>query len=130
MVTLNSVMKKLKAIYESLSVNARDIFSTLFWITGVLLITQIIAIVGDSLGVDLHDIKDFVFAIGKFAAVALCGVGYLVHVTFRQSLGQFDINKFMETWNTKFTDKEKLEWFFKISIAGLIAAALVFSIGV
>jgi hypothetical protein len=35
----------------------------------------------------------------------------------------------MTTWKS-LTPKERLEWFFKISIAGIIAASLLFSIGV
>lgn len=122
-------MNKLKSIWNSISVNSRDIVSTLVWITLILLTTQIIAIVGNKFGIDLNDVKDFIFAIGKFAAVALCGVGYLTHITFRQSLGAHDTNEFIDTWN-KLEPKERLGWFFKVSIAGIIAAALVFSIGV
>jgi hypothetical protein len=127
---LSTIKSKISGAYESLAVNVRDIVSTLFWITLILLITQIIASIGDGLKVDLHDIKSFVFAIGKFAAVTLCGVGYLAHVTFRQSLGSYDLNEFMDTWKYALSPKERLEWFFKVSCVGIIAAAIVFSIGV
>ena len=116
--------------WASLAVNARDIVSTTACIVVVLFITQLITTVGMKLGIDLHDLKSFVFAVAKFAFVALCGVGYLTHVTFRDSMGECDTTELMATWKTVLTPKERLEWFLKIAMAGLIAAALVFSIGV
>lgn len=127
---LEEIKAKLGGAWKSVSLNLRDIVSTLLWIIAILFVTQVIAIVGDKVGIDLHDLKSFVFAIGKFAAVVLCGVGYLTHITFRQSLGEHDLNEFLDTWKNVLTPKDRIEWFFKISIAGLIAAALVFAIGV
>ncbi len=113
-----------------MAVNVRDIVSTLICIIAILFISNLITIVGDKFGINLHDIKDFVFAIGKFAAVALCGVGYITHITFRDSLGLHDEAEFINTWKNILTPKERLEWFFKVSLVGLIAASIVFSIGV
>ena len=127
---LLGTLRRLLGIFNSIIANSRDIISTLFWIIAILFITQIISSVGDKFGVDLHNIKDFVFAIGKFAAVALCGVGYITHITFRESLGDHDQNEFMKTWNEVLTPKERLDWFFKMCIAGLISASIIFSIGV
>ena len=124
------MINKLKSVWESVTANIRDITSSAICIIGVLFITQIIASVGTSLGIDLHDIKSFMFAIAKFAFVALCGVGYITHITFRDSLGEHDKNEFMNTWKNVLTPKERFDTFLKISIAGLIAASLVFSIGV
>ena len=123
-------MKKMKSLWASISVNGRDIISTMICIVAVLFVTQAIASVGDKLGISLHDLKSFVFAVAKFAFVALCGVGYITHVTFRESLGEHDKNEFMDTWRNVLTAKERFEWFLKVSIAGLIAASIVFSIGV
>ena len=117
-------------VWGSIAVNARDIISTLVWITAVLFVTQVISTTGDKFGIDLHDIKSFVFAIGKFAAVALCGVGYISHITFRDSLGEIDRTEFMTTWKEVLTPKERLDWFFRVVLVGLIAASIVFSIGV
>ena len=123
-------MKTLKTLWASISINGRDILSTLFWITAIISITQIITSVGNSLNFDLHDLKNFVFAIGKFAAVALLGCGYITHLTFSQSLGEFDRTEFMSTWSNALTPKERLDYFMKIIFIGLVAAAIVFSIGV
>ena len=124
------MLDKLKNIWSSIAVNARDIVSTTVCIILVLFVTQLIAALGTTLGIDLHDLKSFVFAVAKFAFVALCGVGYLTHVTFRDSMGECDTNELMATWKNVLTPKERLEWFMKIAMVGLIAAALVFSIGV
>ena len=124
------IKKFLGSIYHSIAVNIRDIVSTILLITGILFVTNLISVVSLKFGIDISDTKDFVFALGKFAAVALCGVGYLCHITFRQSLGAFDSKEFMSTWKLILTPKERLEWFFRVAIAGLIAAAIVFSIGV
>lgn len=128
--TLNKNMDKFKSFFKSLSVNGRDIISTLIWIVAVLFVAQVIAVVGDKLGVDLSDIKDFVFAIGKFATAALLGVGYLTHITFRQSLGEHDSKDFMTSWHEDFSRKEKTEWFLKICLVGLSVAGVVLAIGV
>lgn len=127
---IKKVLGNIAQIYQSIAINGRDIISTLLLITGVLFITNLISVIGLHFGIDISETKDFVFALGKFAAVALCGVGYLCHVTFRHSLGEHDRNEFMSTWRLILTPRERLEWFFKVAIAGLIAAALVFSIGV
>lgn len=121
---------KLKSAWASVTVNARDIVSTTICIVFVLFLTQIIAAVGDKFGIDFHDLKSFIFAVAKFAFVALCGVGYLTHITFRDSMGECDTNELMATWKNVLTPKERLEWFMKIAMVGLIAAALVFSIGI
>ena len=123
-------MKALKTIWESVSANGRDIISTLFWIVSVLFITQIISSVGTKVGFDIHELRNFIFAIGKFAAAVLLGIGYLTHLTFAQSLGLFDKEEFMNVWTTVLTPKERLDYFFKMSMVGLAAAALVFSLGV
>ena len=94
----DKIVSFFKGVWSSVATNSRDIISTLFWITAVLFVTQLIASVGNACSVDLHDIKNFVFAIGKFAAAALVGVGYISHITFRDSLGQHDQNEFMDTW--------------------------------
>lgn len=127
---MNKVKTFFVKYFKSLTINIRDIVSTLFWIACILFVSEIITSVGGVFGLDLHDLKDFVFAIGKFAAVALCGVGYLTHITYRDSLGEHDEKEFIKTWNEVLTPKERLEWFFKVSLVGLISAALVFSIGV
>ena len=127
---MNVMLNKLKSAWGSVAANIRDIVSTTICIIGVLFVTQIITSVGTGLGIDLHDLKSFMFATAKFAFVALCGVGYITHVTFRESLGDHDKNEFMDTWKNVLTPKERFDTFLKISIAGLIAAALVFSIGV
>ncbi len=127
---MNKIKSFISKYYISLTANIRDIVSTLICIVAILFISNLITIIGDKFGINLHDIKDFVFAIGKFAAVALCGVGYITHITFRDSLGLHDEAEFMNTWKNILTPKERLEWFFKVSLVGLIAAAIVFSIGV
>jgi hypothetical protein len=126
----DKIVSFFKGVWTSVAANSRDIISTLFWITAVLFVTQLIASVGNACSVDLHDIKNFVFAIGKFAAATLVGVGYISHITFRDSLGQHDQNEFMETWKNVLTPKERLEWFFKVTLVGLVAAVICFSVGV
>ena len=127
---ITKIKTMLSNIWGSIAINARDIISTLVWITAILFVTQLISTTGDKLGYDLHDIKSFVFAIGKFAAVALLGIGYISHITFRDSLGALDRTEFMNTWNNVLTPKERLDWFFKVVLVGLISASIVFSIGV
>jgi hypothetical protein len=122
-------MQIIKNLWNSTTANIRDIIGTLLIIGAILCVTNIVAEVSDKIGVNLDLTRDFVFALGKFAAVALCGVGYLTQVTFHDSLGKFDSDGFMSAWES-LTQGEKLGWFFKVSIAGIIAAALVFSIGV
>lgn len=127
---INKFFLNISALYRSIAINGRDIIATLLLIAGVLFVTNLISTIGTNFGIDISDTKDFIFALGKFGAVTLCGVGYLTQVTFRQSLGKFDSTEFMRTWNSVFTPRERLEWFFKIVMVGIIAAALVFSIGV
>jgi hypothetical protein len=121
----------IKSIYSSIILNWRDLFVTFLVITVILGFTNIVTSISDKCGLNLDDLRDFIFALGKFAAVVLCGVGYLTHVTFRGSLGKFDAKGLMETWNSpEMTDKERFGWFMKTCFVGIIAAALVFSIGV
>ena len=120
-------MKTIRSLWASISVNGRDIISTMICIVAVLFVTQAITSIGDRLGISLHDLKSFVFAVSKFAFVALCGVGYITHVTFRESLGEHDKNEFMDTWRNVLTAKERFEWFLKVSIAGLIVSVLNFT---
>ena len=126
----SKLKNKIARFYKSVMLNFRDILSTLIWITLILFIAQIVTITGDKFGIDIHDVRDFVFALGKFSAAILCGVGYISHVTFRDSLGDHDEAEFMNTWNNILTPKERLDWYFRIISVGVIAAAIIFSIGV
>lgn len=126
-----NVWESVVSVAKSFWQNVRDIISTLLFLVGVVFVTQMITVVGQKFGVDIHPVRDFVFAIAKFAAVLLCGVGYLTHVTFRQSLGKFDnSDEFMNVWNNILTPKDRFEWFMKAVGIGIVAAALCFAVGV
>lgn len=127
---LNNFMNKIKNIFKSIFVNGRDIISTLVCIVAIMFVAQLITLGGDKIGLDLNDIKDFVFAIGKFATAALLGVGYLTHITFRQTFGKHDTDELMNSWKDDFSRKEKTTWFFRATLVGLAVAGLVLSIGV
>jgi hypothetical protein len=120
---------KLLNILKSIKLNGRDISVTLIMIVIVLFVANVVAALSAKMGLDLDLTRDFIFAVGKFAAIMLCGVGYLTHITFRGSLGKFDAEQFDQAWSA-LPQSDKFGWFMKAVFVGIGAAALVFSIGV